>query len=312
MKARESLMLVALAALWGASFLFMRVAAASFGPIALISVRLVIAGVCFLPLLRLSVHRVRFRTHWRSLFLNGLLSASIPFSLLAYSSLSLTAGFTSLLNALTPITTALVAWLIWRQRLRTSQWVGLALGLAGVAILCWGRMSFRGGGSGWAVVTAIAATLCYGFGGNYAKRRFAQLPSQISAGGTLVGGAIGLLIPGIALWPDASPPPMAWLSVVLLGVLCTSAAYLLYFRLLKTATATQVASTTFLVPVFAILWGALFLGESLTVQMVVASVVILSGTALGLEIGQSSGLESQRDSVRKPRVGPRSGPTLGQ
>lgn len=280
MKPRAAAMLVTLAALWGASFLFMRLVAAPFGPIPLIAVRLLIAGLAFLPVLRTPAHRALLRAHWQPLLFNGLLSAAIPFSLLAYTTLSLTAGFTSLLNALTPITTALIAWLVWHQRLRPSQWVGLALGLGGVAILCWGRMSFRAGGSGWAIVTAVLATVCYGLGGNLAKRQFAGLPANLTAGGTLFGAAGGMLIPGLVFWPAVTPPPAAWVFVVLLGLLCTSAAYLLYFRLLLTATATQVASVTFLVPVFAILWGALFLGEGLTLQMATASVVILTGTAL--------------------------------
>jgi drug/metabolite transporter (DMT)-like permease len=280
MKPRDAAMLVALAALWGASFLFMRIAATPFGPIPMIASRMFIAALAFLPLIRRREDLDLLRRHWRPLLGNGLLSAAIPFSLLAYTSLSLTAGFTSLLNALTPITTAVIASVFWGQRLRRSQWVGLGLGLSGVAILCWGRMSFREGGSGWAIVTAVLATFCYGFGGNYAKRRFAHLPANITAAGTLSGAALATLVPGVALWPAVNPSAIPWISVVLLGILCTSVAYLLYFRLLLSATATQVASVTFLVPVFAILWGTLFLGEGLTLQMAIASVVILTGTAL--------------------------------
>lgn len=280
MKPRETLMLIALAALWGASFLFMRMSAPAFGPVSLIAVRLAIAAAVFLPLLRSPENRARLREYALPLTFNGLLSASVPFSLLAYSTLSLSAGFTALLNALTPITTALIAWLIWHQRLRKSQWLGLGLGLAGVAVLCWGRMSFRPGGSGWAIVTAVLATVCYGIGGNFAKRRFSQLPAPLSACGTLFGASAALVIPGAWFMPASPPSALAWGCVIVLGVLCTSVAYLLYFRLLLTATATQVASVTFLVPLFAILWGALVLGESLTLQMAVASVVILTGTAL--------------------------------
>lgn len=280
MKPRETLMLVALAALWGGSFPFMRVAAASFGPIPLIASRLIIATLVFLPVLRRPEDRAVARKHAGPLLVNGLLSAAIPFCLLAFSTLSLTAGFTALLNALTPISTALVAWMVWHHRLKAAQWVGLALGLAGVAILCWGRMSFRAGGSGWAIVTAILATVCYGFGGNLAKRHFAGIRANLTAGGTLMGASAGILLPGVATWPPTNPPLAAWASVVLLGVLCTSVAYLLYFRLLLSATATQVASVTFLVPVFSILWGGLFLGEALTLRMLFASVVILTGTAL--------------------------------
>lgn len=297
MKPRDTLMLVTLAALWGASFLFMRIAAAPFGPVPMIAARLLIAALAFLPLVCRREDLRRIRSHWRSLLINGLLSAAIPFSLLAYSSLSLTAGFTSLLNALTPITTALIARLLWKHRLRASQWAGLALGLGGVAILCWGRMSFRAGGSGWAIVTAVLATFCYGFGGNLAKRWFAHLPPNLSAAGTLIGAAAGTLLPGIVFWPATHPSAIPWISVVFLGVLCTAVAYLLYFRLLLSATATQVASVTFLVPVFAILWGALFLREGLTLQMATASVVILTGTAL------ANGVLPARASLTPPSGG---------
>ncbi len=280
MKPRETVMLVTLAALWGASFLFMRVAAAPFGPVPLIAARLIIAAIVFLPLIRRAEDLATILRNWKPLLGNGLLSAAIPFSLLAYSTLSLTAGFTSLINALTPITTALVARIVWHHRFRASQGVGLALGLCGVAILCWGRMSFRAGGSGWAILTAVLATFCYGVGGNLAKRHFAHLPPNLTAAGTLLGASAGMVLPGMIFWPAVNPPAIAWVYALILGVLCTAVAYLLYFRLLLTATATQVASVTFLVPVFAILWGALFLGEGLTVRMAIASVVILTGTAL--------------------------------
>lgn len=284
MKPRETVMLLGLAALWGGSFPFMRAAAPDFGPIPLIAARLLVAAVAFLPVLlprmRRAEDRALLKGRWKALLANGLLSAAIPFCLLAYSTLSLTAGFTSLLNALTPITTALIARMLWQARLRAWQRLGLAMGLSGVAVLCWGRMSFQAGGSGWAIVTAILATVCYGLGGNLAKRQFAGLPADLTAGGTLIGAALGMLVPGWLAWPAVAPPPGAWVSVLVLGVFCTSAAYLLYFRLLLTATATQVASVTFLVPVFSILWGGLLLGESLTLQMMVASVIILTGTAL--------------------------------
>ncbi|MBL9129352.1 MAG: DMT family transporter [Verrucomicrobiales bacterium] len=273
-------MLLALAALWGGSFPFMRAAAPSFGPIPLIATRLVVAALVFLPIFRRAEFRTLARRNAGALLANGLLSAAVPFCLLAFSTLSLTAGFTSLLNALTPLSTAILAWVVWRHRMSRIQWFGLTLGLAGVAVLCWGRMSFRAGGSGWAIVTAMLATVCYGIGGNVAKRRFAGLPAPLTAGGTLLGASIGCVIPGLATWPATNPPATAWASAIVLGMLCTSVAYLLYFRLLLSVTATQVSSVTFLVPMFSILWGGLFLGESLTMRMLVASIVILTGTAL--------------------------------
>src|SRR5262245_14810911 len=141
MKLRELALLLLLAAIWGASFLLMRISVPAFGPIALIFARIVVATVCLFPLLLLRESPGQLRTFWRQLAIVGLLNSALPFTLLAYATLSLTAGFTSLLNAATPLMTALLGMIFWKQRLLRAQWIGLFVGLIGVSTLCWGKLS---------------------------------------------------------------------------------------------------------------------------------------------------------------------------
>jgi drug/metabolite transporter (DMT)-like permease len=280
MRPRELMLLLLLAAIWGASFLLMRIAAPDFGPIPLVLARVLIAAVCLFPLLMLRENSGALRSHWCRLFLVGVLNSALPFILLAYATLTLTAGFTSLLNAVTPLMTALLGMMFWNQRLLRTQWIGLFVGMFGVAILCWGKLSFKPGGTGWAIAAALCAPVSYGLAGNYSKRHLSGISALASATGSMLAASIALIGPGIWKWPSRNPNVLPWFCALILGVLCTAVAYLIYFHLINTTGATQTASVTFLVPMFAMVWGALFLHEKLTPQMLLALFVILSGTAL--------------------------------
>ncbi len=280
MSSRTVIQLLLLAAIWGGSFPFMRAAAGPFGPAPLIFLRLVFAAACLVPFCLATSRRPGQGARPGHLAVVALIMCATPFTLLAFASLSLTAGFTSLLNAVTPLMTALVGRAVWRQRLAGPQWLGIFIGIAGVGFLCQGSISFKPGGTGWAVVAALAATLCYGVGGQLSKRWLAPLDPDTTTAGTMLAGSLWLAIPGLLTWPEPAPAPRAWVAVFLLGAGCTAVAYVLYYRLLKQAGPTQVASVTFLVPAFSLVWSALFLGERLSVRMLAAFLVILVGTAL--------------------------------
>ncbi len=279
MNLRDALELLLLASIWGASFLFMRIAGHAFGPAPLVLSRVAVAALALLPLLLL---REGLRPTWRhrtALLVAGVFNSALPFCLIAYASLSLTAGFGSLLNAVTPLMVALVGWIGFGHRPAARHWVGFALAFAGVVVLSWGRMSFQPGGSGWAIVAALGATLSYGIGTNYSRRHLAALPPLGASAGTMFGATVAMLPLGAWLWPSVPPGPGAWGAALALGVVCTGVAYLLFFRLIASIGPNQAASVTFLVPLFAMLWGALFLHEPVTARMIVASVIILAGTA---------------------------------
>ncbi|GAB4477458.1 MAG: DMT family transporter [Burkholderiaceae bacterium] len=286
MKARDLTDLVALAALWGASFLFMRAAAPAFGPFALVEVRVAIAAACLLPLLAWRGGLAALRAQAPTLAVVGVLNSAVPFVLFTYSTLTLTAGFASILNATAPMWAALVAWLWLRERIRAAQWLGLAIGLAGVALLVWGRIDLRPGGSRWSATLAIAAallaSLSYGVAANYTKRRLAGVHALAVATGSQIAATFALLPFALWTWPNASVDANDWVAVIALGVACTGLAYILYFRLIDRVGAMRAASVTFLIPAFAVLWGAVFLHEAITARMAAGGAVVLVGTALAL------------------------------
>jgi drug/metabolite transporter (DMT)-like permease len=272
--------LVALGGLWGGSFLFMRVAAPEFGPVPLIVVRLLIASAVLLPLLYLRGGLGDVRRHWRPLTVVGLLNSAVPFSLLAYATLSLTAGFASVLNATTPFFAAVVARVWLKAPLSRARVVGLVIGFGGVVVLVGDRISFKPGGSGLAIVAGLVASLCYAIAASYTRRRLPGVAPLSIATGSLSLGAVCLLPLAVFLLPRGVPSGKAWVMVVGLGVFSTSVAYVLYFQLLERLGPTGAVAVTFLIPVFAILWGRIFLGEAVTGRMALGAAIVLAGTGL--------------------------------
>jgi drug/metabolite transporter (DMT)-like permease len=277
---RDLVELVALAALWGGSFLFMRYAAPYFGAAVLIFLRVGIGAICLLPLVaghgQLALLR---RNIWR-IAVMGVLNSALPFVLIAWATLSLTAGMASILNATAPVFTALVAASWLSERLSGWRLGGLAVGFGGVILLARDKADFRPGGSGWAILAMLAAALCYGFAANYTKHYLAGVPPLVNAAGSQLASTLALLPFAVILWPAQPPRSLAWGAAVALGVLCTAVAYILYFRLIAHVGAARAVTVTFLIPVFGVAWGALFLGEVVTGTMIAGAGVILLGTAM--------------------------------
>ena len=280
MRVRDLVELLLLAALWGASFLFMRVAAPVFGPVPLIAVRVGVAAAALLPVLALRRGLPALRGRIRPVLVTGAINSALPFCLLAYTTLSVTAGLASILNATSPLWGALVARVWLKDQLDRGRILGLALGFAGVAFLFWGRASFKAGGAGLAVVAALAATLSYGVAASYAKRRLSGVDPLAVAAGSQLAATLLLVVPAVALWPTQPVPPRAWGAALGLGVACTAVAYVLYFRLIAHVGPARAIAVTFLIPPFAITWGALFLGETLTPRTIAGAAIVLAGTAL--------------------------------
>lgn len=279
---------VLLGSIWGASFLFMRLGAAEFGAVPTAGLRVAIAAVFLLPLLLARGQWSALAQHWPKIFLLGLLNSGIPFACYAYALLSITTGLSSLLNATVPLFGALVAWVWLKDRPHGLKVIGLLIGFVGVAMLAWGKASFKpdasGLSSGWAVVACLFACLCYGISASFTKRYFGGIPSLAIATGSQIGAALGLLLPALWLWPAQMPSTKAWLALLAVGVLCTGIAYVLFFRLIENIGAAGSLTVTFLIPVFAVIYGAVFLNESVTTWMLVCGAIILCGTALSLDI----------------------------
>ena len=280
MKPRDLADLVLLAALWGGSFLFMRYAAPAFGALPLMWLRVAIATLCLLPLLVWRGQVGALRERIGTVTVMGLLNSAIPFVLIAWATLSITAGLASILNATVPIMTALIGAVWLGDRLGTRRVAGLVVGMAGVVLLAADKADFKPGGSGWALLAMVAATLCYGFAANYTKRHLTGVSPMVNAAGSQIVSAVALT--PFALWtrPAQTPPPLAWAAAAVLGIGCTAIAYVLFFRLIERVGASRAVTVTFLVPVFGTLWGALFLGESVTGSMLLGGAVVLLGTGL--------------------------------
>lgn len=280
MTARDFGLLVVLSALWGASYLFLRVAAPVVGVFVLIAVRVLIAGGVLLLYAALVGHRPRLRQRWGSLLALSAVNAVLPFTLIAAATVYLNASIASILNATTPLFTALVAALWMKETLGYKKLIGLVLGLLGVAVLMgWSPLGLSAGVL-WGVLFSLAGALCYGIGGVYAKTSFRDLPTlDLAIGQQLAAGL--LLLPLAAATAEVKPLSMTVIaSVLALALLSTAFAYLIYFDLIARVGPTNTLSVTFLIPVFGTLWGASFLHEPLRVSMLLGLAIILTGVFL--------------------------------
>jgi drug/metabolite transporter (DMT)-like permease len=285
MKKTDLLELVSLAALWGASFLFMRLGAGEFGPVALAFVRVAAATLLLLPLLAYRGQLSALRQHWRPLLVVGLTNSALPFMCFNYAALTINAGLSAVFNATTPLFGAVFAWLWLKDRLDSARVAGLAIGFAGVLWLVWDRAGLKPGAAEAsavvpAVLACLAATVLYGFSASFTKRYLTGVPPLAVATGSQLGASIFLLVPAIVWWPAQMPSTGAWGYALVLAVACTALAYLLYFRLIANVGPANAISVTFLIPVFAVVWGGIFLGEKVDLAMALGCAVILLGTSL--------------------------------
>lgn len=269
--------LLLLGAIWGGSFLFMRVAAEPFGPFALVDIRLALGALVLLPFLWRD--RAVFRRGlWPKLALIGLINSALPFLLFAWAAQHAPAAIGAICNAMTVLFTALVGFAFFGEKIGTRRAMALLVGFAGVVVLATSKVA--GLSIGWAVVAGATASLLYGFGVNLVRRHLSGLPPAASAASTL--GCSALLLSPFALvyWPQAPVSLIAWGSAVGLGVLCTGYAFLLYYRLIQRIGPSRAATVTYLVPLFGAAFAWLFLGEPVTPAMFAAGLLILGSVAV--------------------------------
>ena len=275
---------LALGALWGSSFLFMRFSALEFGALATAAGRVAIAAAFLLPIVVIKGKLGELKTHWKKIFFMGIFNSAIPFACFAFSLLSITTSLSSILNATVPMFGALVAWVWLKDKPALSRIAGMVLGFTGIALLTWDKASFKpdaaGASPGLAMLACLLACLCYGIAASFAKKYMGGIHPMVTAAGSQIGATLGLLAPAIWLWPARTPSSTAWLALLVLGVACTGVAYILYFRLIEKAGPQRTLTVTFLIPVFAVFYGAVFLSETITPWMLLCAAVIVCGTAL--------------------------------
>jgi drug/metabolite transporter (DMT)-like permease len=269
--------LTVLGAIWGASFLFMRIAAKDFGAYALVEVRLVLGALVLLPFL-IKERKQFTAAHWWKIVGIAAINTAIPFTLFAWAALRAPAGIGAITNAMAVMFTALMAFVLYRERIDFRRVVGLLLGFVGVAVLASGKT--EGGSVLSAALAGTCAAFMYGVGGNLIRRHLVGIPPGAVAAATLVCAAAWLAPLAAVTWPATSIPALSWASAVALGAVCSGLAYLLYYRLIYRIGAPRAASVTYLVPLFGVVWAWLVLGEPLTMTMAVAGALILSGVAL--------------------------------
>ncbi len=280
MKTRDVFDFVLLAAIWGGSFLFMKIAGPEFGVFPSMALRTGGAALLLLPLVLARGLGVQLRTHWKKTLGIGVLNSGVPFVLFAFATLHLTAGFTAILNSSVPFWSALIAWLWLGDKPRRLQVLGLVIAFMGVVMLVWGKVDLKPGGAGWAILACLLATLLYGLSANITKRAFSGVNPLVSATGSQVGATLCLIPLALFNLPDKNPSAAAWAATLALALVCTAFAYILYFRLMRNLGPTRATAVTFLIPVFGMLWGVLFLSEIVSSQMILATLVILAGTSL--------------------------------
>jgi drug/metabolite transporter (DMT)-like permease len=277
MRAKDVAALLFLSALWGGSFLCMRIAAPVLGPVVLIELRVLIAGVALLLYATMTKSKLDLRARWRHYLVIGILNSAIPFTLIATAELHLTAGFAAVLNATSPLFGAVVAAAWIKEALTAKKVVGLVLGLLGVAVLVgWSPLPLSAT-LAFSIAASLAAAACYGFAGVYTKVNVQGVSPLALATCSQLGASL-FLLPLTPVVPTKHLPTLsATLAVATLALLCTAVAYLLYFWLIENVGPTKALTVTFLVPVFGVLWGVILLGESLTLSSIIGFGIILTG-----------------------------------
>ena len=272
-----------LGAIWGASFLFMRVAVHDFGAMPLVEVRLALGSLVLLPFLWRA--RAQFPAKlWPKIALIGAINSAVPFMLFAWAAQRAPAGIGAIANAMTVLFTALVGFLFFGEKIGARRSVALLVGFLGVVVLASGKTA--GASISWAVAAGAGAAFLYGIGINLVRRHLTGLPPAAVASATLGVSALLTLPFALSSWPTHAIPMKSWFSAAMLGVLCTGAAFVMYYRLIARIGANRASTVTYLIPVFGVAWAWLLLDEPLTLTMGIAGAMILGSVALSQRSGR--------------------------
>ncbi|MBE9010954.1 DMT family transporter [Pseudanabaenaceae cyanobacterium LEGE 13415] len=284
MRISDVVEILLLAAVWGSSFLFLRIAAPIIEPIWLIEIRVLLSGLVLLPIVIWLKLWGEVRSSLVPLFIAGCLNSAIPFVLIAFASIELPAGFNSILNATSPLFGAVVAAVWLKERFTLSRTIGFICGFAGVLILI-GWQPFAASFSIMAAIAAsLLASLVYAIGAPYVKQKLSNVSPLVITTMSQLGAAV-LLVPALPFTvPETVPSPKVVLAVLALALFSTPLSFVLYFRLIRNIGSTKALTVTYLVPLFTLLWGKLALSEPVTPSMLVGGGLILLGTAIANDL----------------------------
>tara|TARA_B100000029_G_scaffold130004_2_gene123583 strand:- start:1445 stop:2344 length:900 start_codon:yes stop_codon:yes gene_type:complete len=283
---RDYIELLILSAIWGSSFLFLRIASPEFGPIFLIELRVASGLLILMPICLLLGKFKELKQNWEIISIVGLANMAIPFCFFAYSALNMGAGALSIINATVPFFTALIAFILYQQKLSRVGLLGLLIGFSGVVALVFDPSESSGITSKLAIPSALFACVLYGLALNLVAQKLQGVSGISITVGGLLFSTLFLFPLAILERPEVMPLGSVWVSVLALGIVCTGFGYILFYRLIARIGSQRAIMTTYLIPIFSILWGNLFLAESITVFMVLGVILVLSG--VGMTTGRFS------------------------
>lgn len=273
MKPKEYLIMILLSALWGSSFIFMKISSPELGPILTAALRVSIATVTLSMVLYFNKTKMDFFKNWRKYLIIGTLNAALPFALICTAELHIDASLAAILNATTPAFTALIVSFLGDDKINFEKFIGLAFGFIGVIVL----VGWNGINDITVLIYAsfsIIAAISYSFAGVFSSKAFKNINPLNIAFGQQLSGSLILLPFGILNFPSKMPSYNAIISVIILAVFCTAIAYLFFFYLINQVGAVKTLTVTFLVPIFGVIWGTIFLKEVLTMHNIIGLLVI--------------------------------------
>ena len=268
------ILITILGAVWGSAFMFIKIATPELGPIALVNIRLAVAGLIFIPFLLQQKYLKHFRSNLKNILVLSVINTALPFSLFAYASLESSSNMLSILNGTTAIMAVVISTIWLKIRLNFFQIMGVFIGLFGIVVLANPDNVYI---SMKATIICLSAAFCYALSANYIQKFAYKTNTIVLIGWSLVIASVLLLPITFFNLPSQLPSNNVIFSILWLGVISTGVAFLGYVRLIEKVGAVKTATVAYFIPVFGVIWGYVFLGEPITLQILIGMILILIG-----------------------------------
>ena len=268
------ILITILGAVWGSAFMFIKIATPELGPIALVNIRLAVAGLIFIPFLLQQKYLKYFRSNLKNILVLSVINTALPFSLFAYASLESSSNMLSILNGTTAIMAVVISTIWLKIRLNFFQIMGVFIGLFGIVVLANPDNVYI---SMKATIFCLSAAFCYALSANYIQKFAYKTNTIVLIGWSLVIASVLLLPITFFNLPSQFPSNNVIFSILWLGVISTGVAFLGYVRLIEKVGAVKTATVAYFIPVFGVIWGYVFLGEPITLQILIGMILILIG-----------------------------------
>ena len=268
------ILITILGAVWGSAFMFIKIATPELGPIALVNIRLAVAGLIFIPFLLQQKYLKHFRSNLKNILVLSVINTALPFSLFAYASLESSSNMVSILNGTTAIMAVVISTIWLKIRLNFFQIMGVFIGLFGIVVLANPDNVYI---SMKATIFCLSAAFCYALSANYIQKFAYKTNTIVLIGWSLVIASVLLLPITFFNLPSQLPSKNVIFSILWLGVISTGVAFLGYVRLIEKVGAVKTATVAYFIPVFGVIWGYVFLGEPITLQILIGMILILIG-----------------------------------